>query len=463
MEKKKFLDCLKNCNDLYSFIVTLFEYIDRTSAYEIERKYEIIIKTKDKFTFANINRLVNGLFSIDLSEQNEFKEWIKIWISEFKKVEWDDETFCYISLLRIDDLICDINTTNPHKTVIQRGPLYGNKEYMFYYKPCDSFFGEKIESAKIRQRRQTSEYDSISINNNFKNYEVIKRTHLHDYLPKVNKYICNLVFKDKIKIGFSSFSINKWFDVEKNSIDKTFSIVYNNMEEYNNQLKNILFEFDKQKADIVIFPELARDPKIEQNICEFICKSNFQHIKLFFLGSTWNNNTNEALLITGQGTELIREQKQIPYRFYDKCDNSSYIESINNKENNKIIHLVDLEGIGRIAYLICADYNDDSINAICSILHTNFVFVSSFSNSTDMMMKTAKSNAERKAISTILCNSCAAVVDNEENDACLNFVVVPGVKKRSLTPQDQFVINCPYSPQCEVCTNPIIHGIEKKI
>lgn len=461
MGKKKFLDCLKNCNDLYSFIVTLFEYIERKSTYEIQKKYEIIMKTKDKITFDNINRLINGLFSIDLSEQNEFKEWIKIWIIEFNKVEWDDEIFCYISLLRIDDFICEINTTNSHKIIIQRGPLNGNNEYMFYYKPCDSFFGEKIESAKIRRGRQTSEYDSISINKNFKNYEVIKRTHLHDYLPKVNKYIHNLVFNDKIRIGFYSLSINKWFDVEKNNIDKTFSIIYNDMEGYNTQLKNILFEFDKQKADIVIFPELARDPEMEQNIRKFICKSNFQHIKLFFLGSTWNNNTNEALLITGQGTELIREQKQIPYSFFDKCDESLYTESINNKENNKIIHFVDLEGIGRIAYLICADYNDDSINAICSILHTNFVFVSSFSNSTDMMMKTAKSNAERKAISTILCNSCAAVVDYDENDSCVNFVVVPDVKKKSLTSKEQSGIDCSYSQQCEFCKNPIIYGIEK--
>lgn len=449
MTKSDFIEHIRNVPNIYSFIVELFIYIESTSEQKIHKKYHIALEN-NTFFLDVIAQLIEELFIINL---HEFGEWLENWIHEFCHSDVDEMIFCYESLLRIDNVIYELNIDK--RTILRRGPLNNREDYLFYFKTSDSFFSEKLSRKGIRNRRQTIEFDTNSINWDFYNFEIIKNTKLYDYQPVVKQYRHNFVFKDELKIGFLPLSLKKWFSIIPNNKTKNFSIVYDNstIKKHNNLLKDLLMECEKLQVDIAIFPELSMNSESEDEIRRFILNSNFQYTKLCFLGSIWNNNVNEAVLITSQGTTLIREQKKVSYRYFNKKEKCYYNEEIYGDNN---IQFVDIDGLGRIAYLICADFNDDALNAICSIMHTNFIFVSAFSNDTDNMLKTARGFAERKAISTVLCNSCAAIIDFNNSTFYDSFAVIPEAKDKHLFANEICKNSlCNNKLKCELCVKTV--------
>lgn len=444
MSESDLLKLVTNSFDIYSLIVYVFSYLQSEESQAIHKKYN---STSLTYSFANASNVIDSLISnLLIINQYEYKDWVEIWKEEFKNTKLDSHVFCYIFLLKIDEIICQFKNSN---TINKIGPLNFNDEYYFYFKPTPSFFGEKLIKGKIRTGRQTVEYDTNSINFDFKNFEVIKNTKLSDYLPVVYKYKSNFSFKDNIHVGFASVSKDNWFKKEYNHTTKEISITYENVSstKHNMQICKLLTKFDEIGMDIAIFPELAMNHKTEKYISNFLLNTNLKNLKFIFLGSTWNNNSNEAVLINRYGTVLLRERKKIPYKKYNKDEKCYYTESI---EKETTINFVDIEGLGRFSYLICADFNDLCLNTICSIMHTNFVFVSAFSNSTDTMLKTAKSNAESRACTTIMCNSCAAY--KKHDIALSSFIVVPNFTKKRLI--QNTIHKCKSSfckANCEVC------------
>ncbi len=443
--KREFERQIKKVTDVYMFITAIFEYTTIESKQKIEKKYYQLISSGSTNDLNVISKLVQNLCVVN---RYEFDLWLQCWIDEFKKTSLDDILFCYITLMKFDDVV---NVLLPsHKSVFLKGPMntYGNR---FFYKKHNSFFESKLKTNHIREGRQTVEHDSNSINKVFSNFEVIKESGLYEYTPEVKQYKHTFEITKALKFGVSSFSNTTWFKPELNYDLKSFVIEYEPTQNQiqNDYIKNILVEFEENEVDIVIFPELAMNPETQKEIQEFIIESGFKHIKLCFLGSGWDRTEekNEAVLLSNQGSVLINEQKQIPYRIYVKEISDYCTESI---DGNKKIMFVDLDGIGRIAYLICADFNDDSINSVCSLLHADFVIVSAFSGSTNEMYDTAKSNAERKAITTVLCNSCAAI----EKDAYAAFAVAPKILHKKLEVDEIYKKTpCKSGSVCSMCTN----------
>lgn len=424
MSESELLKLVTNSSNIYSLIVHVFSYLQSEKAQSIHKKYNLALKDNPAHELNAIDSLISNLL---ISNQYEYKDWVEIWKEEFKNTKLDSSVFCYIFLLKIDEKIYEFK--NDNNVIDKIGPLNNDNEYYFYFKPSTPFFLEKFIKGKVRKGRQTVEYDINSINFDFKNFEVIKNTKLNDYLPVVHKYKNKFSFENNIHIGFASVSKDNWFEEKYNHTTKELTVRYDtgSSSKYNMQIFKFLIEFDKMGIDIAVFPELAMNYTTERDVCKFILNTNFNNLKFVFLGSTWNNNTNEAVLINSQGSILLREQKKIPYKKYNKDEKCYYTESI---LTNNTINFIDIDGLGRFSYLICADFNDFCLDSICSIMHTDFVFISAFSNSTNSMLKTAKSNAELRACATIMCNSCAAY--KNDDDALSSFIVVPDVREKQL-------------------------------
>lgn len=444
MSKSELLKLLSNSSDIFSFIVCVFSYLESEKTQSIHKRYNIAVDDNPAHDLNVIDSLVSELLILN---QYEYKDWVEIWKEEFKNTKLDSIVFCYVFLLKIDDKIRELK--NDDKVIYKIGPLNTDDEYHFYFKPTPSFFLEKFKKAKIRQGRQTVEYDINSINYDFNNFEVVKNTRLNDYLPVVHRYKGSFSFGNSIRIGFASISKDPWFTKIKNHKTRELMIEYDllSTNKHNRQICELLTEFDKKGFDIAVFPELAMNHTTENDVRNFILKTNFNNLKFIFLGSTWNNNVNEAVLINSQGSVLLRERKKVPYQEYDKDKKCYYTESILTKNE---MNFVDVDGLGRFSYLICADFNDLCINSICSIMHTDFVFLSAFSNSTNNMLKTAKSNAELRAYATIMCNACAAY--GRDEDTLSSFVVVPEVCGKQLI-QNTICKNrsCFGEHNCELC------------
>lgn len=445
--KSNFDDQINRTLNIYSFIVELFKKLETEGVQNIHKRYHTSIKGNVVSDLSAIDDLITEL---NIITPSEFKEWGEIWLKEYYQTKLDKMVFCYIFLLKIDNVINNfiINKNPLVQFLVDKGPLGYNGQYLFFYKMPNSFFQKKLNNGKIRSGRQTVEYDVNSLNMDFKNFEVIKSSQLLDFQPLVKQYNHKYVFNNELKIAFSPLSFKKWFEVQDDHVSKEFKIHYRpaDIHKQNEKIINILIECERLKVDIAVFPELAISPKTEAEIKDFIINSNFKSLKLCFLGSIWYNNVNEAVLINNQGSILLKEQKKIPYKYYDKKEGCCYTEAIRKDEK---IYFLDIEGIGRIAYLICADYNDDNLNAVCSKMHTNFIFVSAFTDNTDLMLKTAISHAERKAISTLLCNSCAALSDKDEN--CIYLTTVPDINNKKLA-ADIFRNKLPCTDKnCDLC------------
>ena len=401
-----------------------------------------------KYISVYLNDIQSLAEDFTLISQNEFDDWVDLWKKVFIRTTLSPDLFCYEFLLKIDDVLGDQSTCKD--MLLEKGPFNYGDEYSLYLKPPKSFFFNYFEKGKIIHRRQTVEYDTDTLNIDFCNFEIVKSTQLHDYIPKILEYKSDCMEIKNLKFACIPLSNEPWFTTRMNKQTKDLLIEYDPclMLNHNQKIKDLLLECENQQVNVAVFPELAMTPTTKDDIQRFLISKNFKHLKLCFLGSTWGNNVNEACLITGKGTILILEKKKSPYNKYIKEDACYYTELI---RHDHIINFIDIPYIGRIVYLICADFNNDSINTVCSVMHSNFVFVSALTNSTDLMVKTAQSLASRRGVSTVICNSCVNL-DSEKPNNYIAYSVIPKVQDRMILLNEVCrCSSCPNDYNCKLC------------
>ena len=442
MSETELLDNINHSFDIFSLISNVYLFLQSKPYNEIRKSYFNKIADEKYFDeFKGIDELIN---TISLMDGFDFSSLIEIWIDEFTNSKLDSIMFCYHFLLKIDTIINDFKGEN------EVGPLNKNENCYFYYKNNNFYYSKAFADAGIRKGRQTTKYDKNSINFYLENFQIINIENLNKYRPIIKKFKFKYKFGSSLKIGIVPLSREKWFNVVEDKKSKTFYVEYDSskLEKHNNQIKDILIDLDKSGTNIAIFPELAMNKETEKYIQSFVNHSNFNNLKLIFLGSFWDNNKkrNEAILISAKGSILLRAEKNLPYSEYNKDDEQYYDEDICF---NNDIFFIDIDGLGRISYLICADFNEEIINNICSVMNVDFCFVSAFSNSTELMFNTAYGNAKSKAISTVLCNSCAAY-KNEKDNLDSFIVALNTKKKRIIAKSHKFGISS-YCGKCDHC------------
>lgn len=183
----------------------------------------------------------------------------------------------------------------------------------------------------------------------------------------------------------------------------------------------------KERADIIIFPEMLGNEKIISQrffaqIKEAMRSRGYPMPGLTLLPTWWHQNQNELYVMDASGKLLCTQQKQVPYIFEDK-DSISYAEDLRNPE--RVIHVVHIPDVGRFAFPICKDFlEEEYIRIMLRQLRTTFLLCPSFSPSKTQFDLTAP-GVIKYGCYTIWCNTCAAYYLSEKPPAHVGLIAGP--------------------------------------
>lgn len=438
MSERNPLSSIEKASDLYAFILGLYRFLDSVNIADLYKAYHCYLKEKekkgaDKNELRKLGELVDYL---SFSHTIGFLPWKLSWLEMATSTEMTLPVFCLCTLTRIDDIIKSIAFEKDSFRIFE-GPMSTDDVYFLYLKkPGKTFFSASFKEEKIYPGRTTVSYFGDSLNTQFQNFVVLKKDNLNDYVPLVY-YYSERNYKKKmgsgsIKVAVVPFLESPWFRSHLNHDTQTFSVSYS---QYHTTLINQAFLYyvaqaEENGANIIIFPEIAMSSQTGKLLEDALINApkTFEHLKLCFFGSAWSDRSNISLLMSSSGTVLASQKKKVPYRLYH--NDVYYREDI--KYDNEVI-LIDIESVGRIAYLICADINDGKIQSLIKLMEVDFVFVSSYTKSTETMVKVADSHASLNAISTILCNARLAKDPEKPEKHSNAFCVVPKANNKKLS------------------------------
>lgn len=188
-------------------------------------------------------------------------------------------------------------------------------------------------------------------------------------------------------------------------------------------------EAGQNNADILVFPEMLGTREMLQELLE--CFEEEECPPLIVFPSIWErtendeNNTNSScMILNGEG--VIFEQKK-RYCFSKEENGKRIYEDINVVDHN-VIHLLHIEGLGRICIVICYDYlHEQNRRMILEKLKPNLIISPSFSTGSFHFVL-VKEEGFSKGCNWVWCNTCSAAHVSGKDD---NFEVVGIVTKLS--------------------------------
>lgn len=447
---RKFKSEIRSSCDFFTIVVNIFRALNAQNYTELKGKYNSFFKhleDKDREILKSLDNYAER--SVSLIRCSNCNDWLSSWLAYSIESKIDFYLYCYITIIKIDCNIPESDFFND--IVVDKGPLGENDGYAFYFRKPSSIVSKKMEKNKIRRGRQTSEHNVNSINSDLNRFEVFYSPRNHKYIPKVIQYKSKDLLIPRISVGFVPIADECWFTEETNYDSLLMDVNYTDLEsdKYMNSLNKQLAALDSKGVHIVIFPELAIHPKAIECLENVFSANKYKNIKLCFLGTSWIKKipadcfqeeskdsinkiicTNESFLYSSNGTMLSRQSKKSPYKRFDKKINDYVTENIDT--NDKTVTFVDVLGLGRIAYFICADINDRDIEELSIAMHTDFTVVSACTNSTDLMVKSAHDRAVRCGSITAVCNTCSKIEVND-SDGLASALVTPIMTLRKLS------------------------------
>lgn len=444
MDRSLLIERLKKTTNIYSFIVELYCFLDAVVEHSWKPLYSTFCSTKTD-TLHLLRAATNAIL---YARNDDFRPWLNSWLSIFSHNESFSNAIIYQTLKNFDEIVPEL-IRQPRKTVICHGPLndYSRQEGLLYITAPSPFLTKYFEKNAIRIGRQTVLYRNTWLATSLQHYFIVKKAEINKYLPVVHCYN-KKIFNDDIIISCCPFSKDTWVHLENGTSDDFFRVGYDEVAEssHNKKITELIRTLDEFGANIVTFPELVLNNSSLSAIKSFLLQTRLQNVQLIITGSNWNTSdtNNTAYIISKDGTVLLNHQKKVPYKIYSKTAGKYITEELSPDE---YVQFLDIPNLGRIAYNICADYNDDYLQFLCaSILEANFYFIAAYSPDTYLMMEKAKENAARKGVTTIMTNSCA--VANE--DQAVSFIVKPFAQGKHLF-ADQVLIE--KKNNCEDCSS----------
>lgn len=189
----------------------------------------------------------------------------------------------------------------------------------------------------------------------------------------------------------------------------------------------------EQQASIVLFPEMLADEKLHYAIQEHLEEMNLPAPELVFPPSAEYqiNKEDEANgilyqntlhILTATGGEVFEYHKQNPFQFdgdrrqigknllepveaHGEKQELKYYEPIESDHRVVVFHI---EGVGRIAVIICADvFSEELKELLFKRLRVSLLLVLAYTFGTDMFFR-CLSNAEESSTDVVWCNTCCA-------------------------------------------------------
>ncbi len=441
---------LLRARNIYSFVVEVFVWLSAEKTPSFSREYASFV-SQETIVLHEIRALTD---LIPDAINADFPFWRSEWIDFLEDNKDNCKMICYQTLKNFDELIPKL-LENSSRPVADHGPLndYAQQNAFLYITAPSGFFEAYFAQNKIRCGRQTVLHNAIGLNRCFKRFFVIKKSSTNDYIPTIKLYRTNMFSGDEIKIGCSPFEPTPWFDEEPYPDSDAFGIKYdiNLCSKHNRRISDLIELFDTHKVEIVTFPELALNNSSLKAIQHFLVQTELKHVKLICTGSCWNDQKNEAYILSKDGTVLLKYQKKKTYQRYDK---EKGIYTSENITSDPFVSFLDIPGIGRIAYNICYDFDNDDVEILCSsVMMSNFMFVAAYSNDTHLMEEKAVANASLRGITTILTNACASAEDGQ----LISYIVEPVAENKHLISKN--ILNFRKGDVCSDCKNCVKEAI----
>ena len=256
--------------------------------------------------------------------------------------------------------------------------------------------------------------------------------------------------------------------------DRRFSVHYRDS---NNQLaRRILKDIEaagNEGADIVIFPEMygcketvtatdaLEDPLPEANVLARAAKSLRGKLpRLILLPTWWHNYFNELYVRSSPERVQCVQKKQFPFRCPQEKDGPEYREDLRNRDQDQVIHMVHIPGLGRFAFPICRDAIDgvgyvNYVDLMRKTLWATFLLCPSHSPRKTQFQQLG-TGAPQYGCYFVWCNACGAAYEHvfhPETDQTERGTSEPylGFVASPLSTEERITL---FKPQCEGTCGP---------
>lgn len=275
------------------------------------------------------------------------------------------------------------------------------------------YFNDALQSKTKSRRRTNIKANPNSINYHLDNYiilskdQYINEPQLYYFDDKNN--IKKLINKNnKISIAVVPLIQDNVNEVLNYNFDLNAFNILGIKDKFRATLENkylkILEDLITHNIDIAVFPEMLLDEDILNSIKDLLKRKNKNNLKILFPGTIWRDCENYCPVLDFNGTEIFRQKKQTCFEFQNI--DKKYIENLNLID--KKIHILDINGLGRIFTHICADLLNAPLDLIRREFEANFIFVPAYTPSLEIE-RLAHQSAENIGSYSLISNSCSAI------------------------------------------------------
>lgn len=100
-------------------------------------------------------------------------------------------------------------------------------------------------------------------------------------------------------VPFTGINFRRFFEIEQKGT-QFFITHLNDEEQFINKTLDTLDKLIEERVDIVVFPEMTFTSRLLKEVREFL-RRNQERFLLIVCGSVWENQTNRAILLNGNG------------------------------------------------------------------------------------------------------------------------------------------------------------------
>ena len=416
-------------NTIYDAIVYVYLRLRQNGEEKYLERYYSQFQSTD--LCRDERREIKGLLRNTLkNELYSPQQFIQDLVPIFRKDEDVAGLLCIFTLKEFDDYLSnyEIEDAGLRKIISYKkvGYIYSDWEYVPLFK--DNFIMDlkNMKDAKMDKLNK-------GIWSEIKNYKIIKHPDNYDIsIDRFNvKWIKNDLEENKnLKIAMVPFSQRGVFSEDSEGV-KRYNPYGEKEENVYLSCISILEDLEKINVDIVIFPELVMTKTIVDRIQEWIMDKHQSKpkIKLIFLGSYYDNNINRCVLLAGDGSLLLSNDKRNAYEYENKSG-KKHREQLG--DFSKTISLIDIPGLGRVFYNICKDaIVTTEVMEIVGNYRYNFNVTSADTKGIENFIEIAESIGMLYGVFSAVSNLCSARKRKSEFLE-IGFIGVPVLKKNHI-------------------------------
>lgn len=264
--------------------------------------------------------------------------------------------------------------------------------------------------------RKREDYDASGINRILKNYIIIDKSDMDNFKVKIHEITDNeniynkIVVRGKVRIAIVPFCDRNLDNILKIKMNNNGFWIEGSNDEYKSELveqfKNQLTNLINKDLDFIIFPEMFFLREMFDVFRECIDKfEKCSDTKIILAGSMWENYTNICHVFDEKGKMIYKQNKHSSFEYEEK------FEILRPSDN--IIHIIDIDGIGRIFTFICKDLGNPKLMKIPEIFGADMILFPAFSPSLNIDTPGKNITTQFNCI-TVFANACAAFCINED-------------------------------------------------